>query len=252
MTQISPVVFKKFFLPVPLYEQFSSFVKKIYEVEPFSREHFNLIHTTLENFDMASIRLSSNIGDYKNFLTTVFSTRTFAYPFYLRKSDLAKINAIRYRFNIGPANALKLIMSTYLYQSGDRFISVNDLVSSFMLGYEYKYPVVLSREINDLYEHTMRQENKLSKTMYIRAAQFYYTSLAPEVTEVSEGPMFRVDNQCTGWKKIMIRGGPHLKDYVAEVKKKTGKPIGVIINNILYLFLNQYNGRNQQNEKTWQ
>jgi hypothetical protein len=252
MRKTSSVIFKKFFLPVPLYDRFSSFAKKNYGVEPFSQEHFNLMNITLENFELASIRLSSDIDEYRNFLTTVFSTRTFAYPFYLRKSDLSKINAIRYRFNVGPANTLKLIMATYLYQSGDQFISVNDLVSSFMLGQDYKYPVILSREISDLYEHTMRQENKLSKTMYIRAAQFYYASLASEVTELSEGPMFRVDNQCTGWKKFMIQGGPRLKDYVAEMKKKTGKPIGVIISNILYLFLTQYNGRNQRNEKTWQ
>jgi hypothetical protein len=244
MIQTSPVVFKKFFLPVPLYDRFLSFVRKTYGagIQPFDQEHFNLMGVTLDNFELASIRLSPDISEYKKFLTTAFSTRTFAYPFYLKKSELAKINAIRYRFNIGPANALKLIMCTYLYQGGDHQISASDVVSSFMLGQEYKYPVILSKEISDLYENTMHQENGLCKTMYIRAAQFYYTYLYSGLTELSEGPMFRVDNQCTGWKKFMIQGGPRLREYVSEMKKKTGKPISVIINNILYLFLNQYNG----------
>jgi hypothetical protein len=234
-------IYKKFFLPVSLYDQFSAFVRKTYGVQPFDREHFDLMDVTLKNFDMATVRLSANIGEYKNFLTTVFSTRTFAYPFCLRKSDLAKINAIRYHFNVGPANALKLLMCIYLYQSGECCISVEDVVSSFMLGQDYKYPVILSREISDLYENTVTNEH-VCKTIYIRAAQFYYTFLSPETAELSEGPMFRVDNQCTGWKKFMIQGGPRLKEYVSEMKQKTGKPISVIINNILYLFLNQYNG----------
>jgi hypothetical protein len=249
---IEPTIFKKFFLPIPLYEQFASYVRENYGIEPFQHEHFNLMAHQIENIQEASIRLPSHIGGYKSFLNTVFSTQTQAYSFCIRKSDLARINAVRYRFSIGPANVLKLLMCTYLYQSGECSIAAGDIVSSFMLGQEYKYPIILSREISGLYENTLRQENGLSKTMYVRAAQFYYTFLSPGpgITELSEGPVFRVDNQCTGWKKFMIQGGPHLKTYVAEMKKKTGKPISLIINNILYLFLTQYNGRDR-NEKIW-
>jgi hypothetical protein len=250
MSEAGPIVFKKFFLPVPLYEQFTAYVRKNYGVEPFQRDHFDLMADQIENIQSAIIRLSPHIGGYKNFLNTVFSTQTKAYSFCIRKSDLMKMNAIRYCFGIGPANVLKLIMCTYLYQSGECSIPASDVVSSFMMGQEYKYPVILSREISDLYENTLHQENGLNKTMYVRAAQFYYTFLSPGITELSEGPVFRVDNQCTGWKKFMIQGGPRLKNYVTEMKKKTGKPISLIINNILYLFLTQYNGRTH-NEKSW-
>jgi hypothetical protein len=240
--ETEPAVFRKFFLPIALYERFENFTRTTWGMRPFDRNQFDLMNGTLENFEKANIRLSSNIDDFKIFLNTTFSTRTASYSFYLRKSDLMKINAIRYRFSIGPANALKLIMCYYLYQSGTFNISPADLVSSFMLGQEYKYPVLLSKEISDLYEYTMNRENELCKTMYIRAAQFYYTYLSPEISELLEGPMFRVDNQCTGWKKFMIQGGPRLKAYVSRMKKETGKPIGLIINNILYSFLNEYNG----------
>jgi hypothetical protein len=243
MMKVEPVFFKKFFLPVPLYEQFANFTQATWGVRPFDQNQFDLMNGFFKNFEKARIRLSPNIGDFKAFLNTAFSTRTVPYSFYFRKSDLMKINAIRYRFNIGPANAMKLIMCYYLYQSGDFCISPAELVSSFMLGQEYKYPVMLSREISDLYEHTMNRKNALCKTMFVRAAQFYYTNFFSGISELLEGPMFRVDNQCTGWKKFMIQGGPRFKEYISRMKKETGKPIGLIISNILYSFLNEYNGK---------
>jgi hypothetical protein len=222
MMETGPTIFKKFFLPVPLYEKFAGFTQSAWGVKPFSRDHFDLMGNTLERFESVHIRLSSDIGEFKTFLNTAFSTHTLPYQSYLRRSDLDKINKIRYRFNIGPANALKLVMCYYLFQSGDGGFDISpaDLVSSFMMGQEYKYPVLLSREISDLYEYTMSRENTLNKTMYMRAAHFYYTYLSPGISEFSEGPMFRVDNQCVGWKKLMIQGGPRLKDYVSRMKRK--------------------------------
>jgi hypothetical protein len=246
--ETGPAIFKKFFLPVPLYERFAGFTQSAWGVKPFSRDHFDLMGNTLDRFESAHMRLSSDIGEFKAFLNTAFSTNTLPYQFCLRRNDLMKINAIRYHFNIGPANTLKLIMCYYLFQSGDFDVSPADLVSSFMLGQEYKYPVLLSREISDLYEYTMSRENTLNKTMYIRAAHFYYTCLSPGISEFSEGPMFRVDNQCTGWKKFMIQGGPRLKDYVSRMKKETGKPIGTIISNVLYSFLSEYNNNGAAHE----
>jgi hypothetical protein len=250
MMETGPAIFKRFFLPVPLYERFADFVQSTYGVKPFSRDHFDLMSNTLERFESVRIHLSSNIGKFKSFLNTAFSTHTLAYPFCLRKNDLMKINSLRYRFNVGPANSLKLIMCYYLFQSDDCAFDISpaDLVSSFMPGHEYKYPILLSKEINDLYESTMSRENTLNKTMYMRAAHFYYTYLSPEIPEFSEGPVFHVDNQCTGWKKFTIQGGPRLRDYVSRMKKETGKPIDTIISNVLYSFLSEYNGNGTAHE----
>jgi hypothetical protein len=122
---------------------------------------------------------------------------------------------------------------------GNLPILIKDIFSYFISNNkDYKYSVTITKEVYTMFEDMQKNILKISWDTFVRAAHFYYSSICPNELVIREDKNCIVNNTTIGWKKMQVRGSLAMKYFLFEKKKETNKNINLIINNVLYSFLN--------------
>jgi hypothetical protein len=181
----------------------------------------------------------SSFEEYIRLISFIYSKDNSLTHIRINEPDFAKIELILNSHNIKLSKFYALFLSSFLFTSGTFRIRIKDFLSYFMSDnkLDYSYQLVITHDIYKLYTNICRKQTNLPFSSLIRAALFYYQNIAPDDLHITESKSVTVTNDTTGWKKFFIRGSLTFKDYLFELKQKTGKTINCIANNATYQFL---------------
>jgi hypothetical protein len=191
----------------------------------------------INEFDDASVYISSP-DDFREFLTTAYSSETESMVFCFKPGYWEELNALQNRLNISTGDLMRLFICSCLFPSGKTALPLKDLAAAFTERKAWQYNLLLTRPVMELLSNSGQQGLSVNREVIIRAAHFYYASGLGEKPSLENESLHRVDNTATGWSRLTVMGSLAMKNYYLAEKKRTGKSLGVLISHALCSFLN--------------
>jgi len=210
--------------------------------ESYYREFIEHIHHDLFNSVNKSIYVSS-FDEYLRLISFVFSRNNNPLHVDLNDHELEQLEGIFNSYGLEQSKSKSKLYSLFLcsslFSSGKHRIKIDDFISYFLSDnkYDYRYQLIITKDIYQLYTDICKKKFNLSLTILILAAHYYYECIAPNELFLTETKSVKVTNKSTGWRNAYIRGSLDFKNHLFKIKQKTGKSINCIVNNATYQFL---------------
>jgi hypothetical protein len=201
----------------------------------------DLVMNRIKEFDPAAVYVSGP-DDFREFLTTAWSSETESMVFCFKPSYWEELNALQNRLNISTGDLMRLFLCSYLFPSGKAALPLNGLAAAFTERKAWQYNIMLTRPVMDFLEGAGKHGLSVNREVIIRAAQYYYASGLGDKPPIADEALHRVDNATTGWSRLTVMGSIAMKNYYLTEKKRTGKPLGVLMSHTLYSFFGAMRG----------
>jgi hypothetical protein len=228
---------KKLTLPRRLFEKAKALAAAQGEVVFQPHVLVDLLMKKLDYFDSLAVCISS-IGEYQEFLTTLFSDETDHIMIFFTGANWERLLPVQTRYNISTSDVMRLVLGSYLYPSGKAAFPLPNLAEIFLTERTaYQYNVVLKEPVTNLLRHIEKSILPLNRETIIRAAHFYFESGFGEKKNIIDDELYRMDNKATGWSRMTICGSQAMKRYFLNEKAKTRKTLGIVMSHTLYSFL---------------
>jgi hypothetical protein len=230
-------------LPVSLLDGIKTYLDLKEKNELKAHHLLELCIKKINSFDEEAVRVTG-IAGYREFISTVFSEKSKQVVFFFKKAYWNAFLAIQGRLNIGAGDVVRLLLSTYLFPSGETTLPLSELADIFINGkQDYQYNLMITKPVSDLLSASINAQCLVNRETIIRASQYYFSKGLGIVPSI---PLerYRITNTTTGWSRLTVSGSHKMKEYFQAEKRKTGKSIGLLMVHTIHSFLSIGRGIN--------
>jgi hypothetical protein len=230
---------RKLALPIPLLNQTEYLLKQRGELNCTSHHIVDLCMDKADDFNSLALYVSDTCT-YSNLLSTVFCKKTVTIALFFKQNYWERICTIQNELNIGTGDVVRLILATYVFNSGTIALPLKELSRIFLSGRQvYRYNTILTEQVAGLLSETEKVILPMNREAIIRASHYYFTNGLGSLPKTIPEEKYRIDNSTTGWYRQTVTGSIEMKSYFNQIKETTGKTLAIAIAHATYSFLEQ-------------